>query len=163
MTLSKSWLTIVACYILAKGRIFMHLNDDVGFVIKLINDDIEKKSNQKLKQFNLTLSQGLVLAYLHERNELKTSQKDIENYLGVAHPTVVGILSRLESKGLITSQFDPEDKRIKNIYLTQKEASIYNDMRDFQSQMEQNLLRGLTDDQIRELMHLLKLIYHNIQ
>ncbi|AOT70338.1 MarR family winged helix-turn-helix transcriptional regulator [Geosporobacter ferrireducens] len=141
----------------------MHQNEDVGFLIKLIHDCIERKSNQKLKLFDLTLSQGRVLAYLNERKGLKTSQKDIEDYLEVAHPTVVGILKRLESKGFITSEFDAEDKRVKNVYLTQNEASVHRAMCEFKIQMEQKLLQGLTDTQVEELLYLLNLIYENIQ
>lgn len=142
---------------------FMHQNEDIGFLIKLIHDSVEKKTNYELKKLNITLSQGRILAYLHDHMGVKTSQKDIEEYFDVTHPTVIGILKRLENKGLITSEFDDEDKRVKNIYLTQKEESIHQKMSGFQKEMEQRLLNGLTVDQVAELKLQLKTIYSNIQ
>ncbi|KAF1084998.1 Transcriptional regulator SlyA [Sporotomaculum syntrophicum] len=137
--------------------------DDIFPLVKLISDCIEKEANQHLKQYNLTLSQARILIYLRERMGEKTSQKDIEDYFEVTHPTVIGILKRLESKGLITSEFDSKDKRIKNIYLTENEASIYKAMDDFRKTTEQKLLQGLTEVQIQELKSLLKSVYANIQ
>ena len=137
--------------------------DDIFPWVKIISDCVEKAANQHFKQLNLTLSQARILIYLRGRNGEKTSQKDIEDYFEVTHPTVIGILKRLESKGLITSGFDSEDKRVKNIYLTENEASIYNAMDDFKNTMEQKLMQGLTDVQIQELKALLKSVYENIQ
>jgi len=137
--------------------------DDIFPWIKIISDCVEKAANQHLKQLNLTLSQARILLYLRERKGEKTSQKDIEDYFEVTHPTVIGILKRLESKGFISSEFDSEDKRVKNVYLTENEASIYDEMDDFKKTTEQKLLQGLTDVQIQELKSLLKSVYKNIQ
>ncbi|HWP95640.1 MAG TPA: MarR family transcriptional regulator [Syntrophomonadaceae bacterium] len=137
--------------------------DDIFPWIKIISDCVEKAANQHFKQLNLTLSQARILIYLRERKGEKTSQKDIEDYFEVTHPTVSGILKRLENKGFITSEFDSEDKRVKIIYLTENDAAIYNGMDDFKKTTEQKLLQGLTDVQIQELKSLLKSVYENIQ
>lgn len=135
----------------------------VGFMIKLINESMEKKSNKALKQFDITFSQGKVLSYLHRRSGLKTSQKDIEDHLQVSHPTVVGILKRLEIKGLITTEFDVEDKRTKNIYLTSKEEILYKEIMELRKSMEEKLFDGLSSDEVEQLVYMLNVIYHNIQ
>jgi len=137
--------------------------DDIFPWVKLISDYIEKAANQHLKPFNLTLSQIRILNFLRERKGEKTSQKDIEDYFEVTHPTVIGILKRLERKGFVTSEFDSEDKRVKNIYLTENEDSVYNAMDDFKKTTEQKLLQGLTTVQIQEVRSLLKSFYENIQ
>lgn len=100
---------------------------------------------------------------MHERNGIKTSQKDIEDYFGVAHPTIIRILQQLESKGFVTSAFDSDDKRIKNIYLTDHTVSFYRVMGDTLGQMEEILLHQLTDAQIKELRGLLNKVYNNIE
>ena len=142
----------------------MYLSDDIGLLIKIITECIDRIANQNLKQFDLTLSQGRILLYLRERIGIKTSQKDIEDYFDVTHPTVIGILDRLESKGFIGSEFDSEDRRVKNVHLIpEKEISVYYAMDDFKKTLEQKLLRGLTDVQIKELQSLLKLILNNLQ
>ncbi|MBN7773591.1 MarR family winged helix-turn-helix transcriptional regulator [Clostridium aminobutyricum] len=142
----------------------MHQNEDIGFLVKIITECIDKMANQHLKQFDLTLSQGRILQYLRERIGEKTSQKDIENYFDVTHPTVIGILNRLERKGFIRSEFDSADKRVKNIYLIpEKEISVYYAMGDFKKIVDQKLSQGLTDVQMKELQSLLKMILNNLQ
>lgn len=138
-------------------------NDDIGFLIKRISDCIQKTANQHLKQFDLTLSQARILLYLRGRKGIKTSQKDIEDDFQVTHPTVIGILNRLEGKGFVKSEIDSEDKRVKNIYLTEKVTAVYSAMDDFEKTTEERLLQGLTNGRIQELRLLLKSVYKNIQ
>lgn len=141
----------------------MYRNEDIGFIIKLIGDAIETKANQKLKHYDMTLSQGRVLSYLHHRRGMKTSQRDMEEYFQVTHPTIIGILKRLESKGLITSEYDTVDKRIKNVYLTRDHESKSIKASDFQVEMEETLVRGFTAEQISELKEALFTLYRNIE
>jgi len=141
----------------------MQQHDDIGFIIKLINECIEKKANQTLKQFDLTLSQARILFYLHDHNEATTSQKDLEDFFEVTHPTIIGILNRLEGKCFIRSETNSKDKRVKNIFLTDKGINLFCSMDHFRKTIEQKMIQDLTSDQIRELHASLKTVYKNIQ
>ncbi|UKI15126.1 MAG: hypothetical protein L6V85_04040 [Clostridiales bacterium] len=55
----------------------------------------------------------------------KSMQKDVETYLEVSHPTVVGLLSGLESRGLVSCVFDSDDKRMKSVYLTDEGSALF--------------------------------------
>lgn len=87
----------------------------------------------------------------------------MEEYFQVTHPTIIGILKRLESKGLITSEYDTVDKRIKNVYLTRDHESKSIKASDFQVEMEETLVRGFTVEQISELKEALFTLYRNIE
>jgi len=141
----------------------MHQRDEIGFFIKLINDCIEKKANQTLKQFDLTLSQARILFYLHDHKETTTSQKDLEEFFEVTHPTIIGILNRLERKEFIRSEMNSKDKRVKNIFLADKGGKVFCSMEHFKKSTEQKMLQNLTSDQTEELQSLLKIVYKNIQ
>lgn len=75
------------------------MNDDVGYMLKKVNDRIHIQADANLKECGLTFSQMRVLMVLR-KNGGQVSQKMIEEELGVAHPTVVGIVSRLEKTDL---------------------------------------------------------------
>ena len=75
------------------------MNDDVGYMLKKVNDRIHIQADANLKECGLTFSQMRVLMVLR-KNGGQVSQKMIEEELGVAHPTVVGIVSRLEKNAL---------------------------------------------------------------
>lgn len=138
-------------------------SDDIGFLLKLINECIEKNANQALKPFDLTLSQARILFYLHDHQDATTSQKDLEEFFEVSHPTIIGILNRLEGKGFIRSEHCSKDKRVKSIFLTDKGGKVFCSMDHFRKNNEENMLQDLTDNQIKELKSLLKIVYKNIQ
>ena len=77
------------------------MKNDVGYLIKRINDKLAVRADAELKQFNLTMSQCRVFLYLSSRGGQAT-QKEIETFLDVAHPTVVGLVSRMEQNGYVT-------------------------------------------------------------
>jgi len=137
----------------------MDHNTNISFLIKLIGDTIETKSNKRLKPYGITLSQERVLAYLYERKSEKTSQKDMEEYFQVTHPTIIGILKRLESKGLIYSEVDEIDKRVRNISLSPDFELKSGAIISFQKDMEKQMLVDVSEVETMILRdHLHKLL-----
>lgn len=141
----------------------MHYKKGTGFLIKLIHDCIRRDANCELKNMDLTLSQMRILAYLHSHKNKTVSQKNIENYLAVSHPTVVGLLKRLEVKGFVTTSFSLDDKRMKNIYLTGKDQELKEAMEKHRDKTEAKLLNGFTQEEKILLSMLLEKAYNNVK
>ena len=80
---------------------------------------MEQAINQRLLELDLTTAQGHAIGYLRHAPEPPCA-RDIETAFGLSHATVSGILSRLEGKGFIELRSDPEDRRVKRIYLLEK-------------------------------------------
>ena len=70
--------------------------------IKKIFFNIKTDLNDKMKPYNLTAAQVILLEYLYENKGKLIIQKDLCEYLSLKHSTVISILKRLESKELIT-------------------------------------------------------------
>ncbi len=70
----------------------------IGGMIKYISDKVRQKADNNLKDHNVTLSQVRVLNFLWRENG-SCSQKQIEDFLQVSHPTVVGLVARMEQSG----------------------------------------------------------------
>ena len=75
--------------------------ENLEFYFKRINDALISYVNNELKDLELTFSQMEVLQFLCERKNQEIYQKDIERHFNLTHPTVIGILRRLQSKDLI--------------------------------------------------------------
>lgn len=129
------------------------LKSDVGYLIKSINDKLTVKADAELKQFNLTMSQCRVFLYLSSRGGQGT-QKEIETFLGVSHPTVVGLVSRMEQNGYVIC-WPCEDGRNKNVKLTPKAEDIDKDMKKNMQANEQKLLEPLSPEESEKLRDLL--------
>ena len=84
-----------------------------GQLIKQINDAIERRANQSLRQNDLTMVQIWVLMSLSEKEDKTYSLKELERILGVAQSTCAGIVNRLSVKNLVDCFTDPADKRMK--------------------------------------------------
>lgn len=129
------------------------LKNDVGYLIKSINDKLAARADAELKQFNLTMSQCRVFLYLSSRGGQAT-QKEIETFLDVAHPTVVGLVSRMEQNGYVTC-WPCEDGRNKYVKLTPQAEAIDKDMQRNQLENEERLLAPLSPEDREQLRDLL--------
>ncbi len=135
---------------------------DIGCLIKLISDRMRTLGDADLKQYDLTFSQVRILSYLH-RYGPEATQKDIESYLDVAHPTVVGLVSRLEKNGFVECHTDARDRRNKMVRLTPKADEIKSKVDEKKKQNEQQMAKGLSGEELEELVRLLKQVYSNIE
>ena len=90
-----------------------------GGRIRLLHWCTSQAMNESLAQIGLTSAQGHIMGRLmHSKEHLRA--RDIEREFCLSHPTVSGILSRLEKKGFIELRPDPADKRCKRIYVLDK-------------------------------------------
>ena len=129
------------------------MKNDVGYLIKRINDKLAVRADAELKQYHLTMSQGRVFLYLSSRGGQAT-QKEIETFLGVAHPTVVGLVSRMEQSGYATC-WSCEDGRNKYVKLTPQAEVIDKDMQENMHANEEMLLAPLSPEDRERLRDLL--------
>ena len=141
-------------------RVSMMQKRDVGYLIKNISDKLKVKADAELKQYNLTLTQSRVFAYLGRRGGQAT-QKEIEVFLEVSHPTVVGIVSRMEQNGYVTS-WPSEDGRNKNVKLTSQAEAIGTEMEQRIFAKEQALLAPLSLEDQERLREMLLAISKNL-
>lgn len=136
---------------------------DIGLLLKQINKQIKKRFDKDLQEYDLTLSQSRVLFFLGFRKEEKTSLKDIEEHLQVTHPTVVGIVKRLEEKGFVITESDSADRRVKLVFITEKTKGMIQNIDKRGKMMDKKLLKGFSDQEIRELRRMLSIIEHNLE
>lgn len=135
---------------------------DVGYLIKVISDKLKVNADADLKRYNITLTQSRVFAFLSNKGG-RATQKEIEVFLEVSHPTVVGIISRMEQNGYVTSWIDGNDKRNKNVKLTDKAEALGMDMEQNILDTERKLLVSLSEDDIAHLREMLFVIYKNLE
>lgn len=136
-------------------------NRDIGYLIKTINDKMKVKADTDLRKYHLTFTQSHLLSYLVSKKGQAT-QKEIEAFLEVSHPTVVGIVSRMENNGFLTSRVDTKDKRNKIVQLTKEAKEIAIDLEKHMHENENKLLTRLSDEEVEQLRKLLLLIYHEL-
>lgn len=136
------------------------MNHHIGYLIKSINDKLKIKADEDLKSHNLTLSQSRIVLLLSKKHGGAT-QKEIEDELGVSHPTVVGLVSRMEQNGIVYTFFDNKS-RSKIVKLTEQAIPLSKDMEETISKNDNEMLNGLSDSEIEQIEKSLKIILKNL-
>lgn len=134
---------------------------DIGPKIKKLADKIKNSVDDLLKEQGLTFSQTLVIDFLHSRNG-KATQKEIEDHLQVSHPTVVGLISRLEKNGFVSCYTDEKDRRNKIVCAADKALNMLESVNIGKRQMEEKLTKGLSKEELDEFRRLINIFYENI-
>jgi len=137
-------------------------NDDIGFYFKRIDVMMVKQVNEALKEHDVTFSQMKVLSYILAHENEKINLRDIETEFELTHPTVVGILNRMEQKELIRSEQNPSDRRSRNIIPTDRARDVARDMCEAKQELNRKLTSKITDAQLDELRGLLELVYNGL-
>lgn len=135
--------------------------NDIGLLIKRLADKIKTSVDAILKDLGLTFSQTLVIGFLSERGGT-AAQKEIEDHLQVSHPTVVGIISRLEKNGFVACSVDEKDRRNKIVCATDKAVNTVESMLKGRREMEERLTKGLSEAELAEFRRIITLMCESI-
>lgn len=134
----------------------------IGPRVRLLSHSIRLAIDRNLTEMDLTGQQSFVLRYLSEHEDSVVYPKDIERRFRLTHPTVSGILQRLERKGYIICVPEPNDRRCKRITLTPVAREVQMDIWRHINDMEQTMTRGMRQDEIETLLRLLDLAAQNL-
>lgn len=136
----------------------MSLTTFYGYWLRVLHWCADQSVTNALETMELTASQGRIIGYLAHRKE-PPCPRDIESEFQLTHPTVSGILSRLESKGFVQLRPDPNDRRCKRIYLLDKGRQCNALIHETIETNEQRLVEGFTpEEQLQFAEHLRRAI-----
>lgn len=131
----------------------------LGSYLRAISNALAQDMQQQTEQLGLTSSQGIFLHHLWMRQEANlepTYSKDLEEFFYIKHPTVSGILQRMEAAGFIILKASEEDRRCKAILLTQKALDAHAQIQKHIQTSEARLTEGMTQAEQDCLRSLLK-------
>lgn len=133
---------------------------DILVKLRKIIRSINLESKKIEKEFGISIPQLLVLQFLSDQEEYKATAKNIKEYINLNASTVTGIISRLESKGLIAKLPNPKDRRVTYITLTAKGADLLHKSPTTLQEKISLKLKNLSPAQINELDKNIELLTH---
>lgn len=99
-----------------------------------------------MSDFELTPSQARIVGFLI-MSKTPACARDVEAFFALSHPTVSGILSRMEAKGFIEMRPDETDRRIKRIYPLDKCFACYDRIRFCIEDNEKQMVVGFSEEE----------------
>ena len=119
------------------------------------------KLDERLAPLGLTQAKWLILLYLF-RNGGTMPQKELTETIGVEGPTVVRVLDGLERLGLIARQDRKDDRRTKDVCLTENAAPLLGDIRAITEGFRQEIWEGVDDADIAVCRRVLTRLLENL-
>lgn len=134
----------------------------LGPIMKKISEEIDRKVNIGIKKYNLTLAQARIILFLAKREGKTVTQKELEDFLQVSHPTTVTIVKSMESKKMVKTSFDDADRRMKKVELIWGNETIYSELEQNAEDMEIRLLAGFSEEEKELFYSFLGRAYKNV-
>lgn len=126
-------------------------------LMKVIVDHFEQKGNRVCRQFGLTVVQFRLLGLL-DNSKTPISMKELENFFMTSQATVQGIIERTAKKGFIQLLPNQNDKRQKQVMITELGQMVYQKTSPEVNHLYSELTVLLTTKELHTFYQLLKKI-----
>ena len=130
------------------------LNAHYGHRIRILHWVADQTMSATLASMDLTASQGHILAYIAHSPQTPCPRA-MDEAFQLSHPTVSGLLRRLENKGFIRCAPDPADRRCKRVSLDAKGSECLARMDATIAENERRMVENFTEEEKRQFADLL--------
>ena len=120
------------------------LSSYYGHSVRILYWCTDQTVTSTLASMDLTSAQGHIMGFISHCDHPPCC-RDIEEEFHLSHPTVSGILSRLEKKGFIEFRPDIRDRRCIRIYIMPRGAECNEWIHKTILANEEQMVRGFTD------------------
>lgn len=137
------------------------MDNDILYLIKQISNKVQTRSDNQLKERNLTFSQ-LRLIIAADMEGGKISQKKLEEKLQVSHATVVGLVKRLQKNDYVYTVVDENDRRNRIVCIGQEAIRFREQLMSDHRIYRAGMMEGVADSELETAVKVLKKINCNL-
>ncbi len=117
-----------------------------GPLLRFLHSSMDREVTSALEKMELTSAQGHILGFA-KCQKTPPCPKDVEEAFHLSHPTVSGLLQRMEKKGFIELRTDEHDRRCKRICVLPKGQECTETLYQTILATEEKLVRGFTEEE----------------
>ncbi|HWK68208.1 MAG TPA: MarR family transcriptional regulator [Rhizobiaceae bacterium] len=133
-----------------------------GFQFSVLARQWRRALEESLERAGLSDATWAPLVHLQESGDGVT-QKELAQRLGIDGSSLVRLLDILGQKGFIERQVDKDDRRARQIYLTEAGRVATRDIRRVLSQAEAKMLADVGDAELDAVLHVFTRIADRIR
>ncbi|WP_311403395.1 MarR family winged helix-turn-helix transcriptional regulator [Limosilactobacillus vaginalis] len=133
---------------------------DILREVGMIERALDSISNIEFKDINLSNLQFLYVVRIYEHPGIIAEQ--LANLIKIDRTTLARAVRRLEKQGYVYRESDPDNKKIKHLYVTEKGKQIYPFIIRENSHSNEVALQGFTPEEAQQVHDYLKRIRQNI-
>ena len=137
----------------------MEIPPSFGYLFRNIHRSLHTEAARLFSDIDLTPVQAHILIVLHQAADETARMKELEHDFHCAQSTMVGLVKRLEKKGLVVSFTLSNDHRIKCVRLTDEGRALCDRSRASIASAESVMLSSLSEEEQNQAYALLKKMY----
>lgn len=130
-------------------------------MLMMTHNKFSQEMIHRARQIDLMPGQPKVLEYLNANDGC--TQKDIGEGCGLNKATINGILTRMESNGLVSREQAEDDKRKTIVKLTSKGKTNFEVVENMFEEVEEIAWKDISKEEKKIFMEVLKNIYSNLE
>ena len=130
-----------------------HKSNSLGF---LISDTARllRSADQRAREIGLTRAQWQVLAYLTHNQGI--NQAGLAEMLEIEPITLSRHIDKMEQAGWVTRRPDPNDKRVKLLFISDRVQPLLDEMRSIGRCLLDEVLEGVPPERVEQLVETLQ-------
>lgn len=132
-----------------------------GYMVRVLHCSTSQVISQALQTMELTSAQGHIMGYIGHCKH-PPCPREMEEAFGLSHPTISGLLSRLEKKEFLEFRTDEQDRRCKRVYLLPKGEQCLTLLDETIQASEERLVSGFTPEERAQFTDFLKRATENM-
>ncbi|SFR59322.1 MarR family winged helix-turn-helix transcriptional regulator [Anaeromicropila populeti] len=133
----------------------------IGFELRTLENQIRRKMTNQIRENGekeLTLMHHWIIGFLYENQNSDIYQKDIEYEFCINRSSASGILTLMETKGLIQRKTGSHDARCKKLVLMPKAIELHKKHMDAIEMLEDQINQSLTEEERRQFLTMINKI-----
>lgn len=132
------------------------------YLIKRIETEVTAKMNKALTEYDITLSQFILLNFVNDHTD-DLSSAQLSRRFNMTPQSMNEVVTTLQRKELIEKKVDADNKRVLRISLTEKGKETLILCNETIDSVEQELFGVLSDDDLQQLRALIGVILRGVR
>lgn len=140
--------------------------ENIGKLICRLNNGLHRKlhNSQLFREVQgMTCKNGWLIAFLAANQGRAVYQRDLEKEFNITRSTASRVISLMEKKQFVVRHGVEGDARLKEIALTDKALDVVEKIQQSNVQMEAELTRGFSPEEVSQLTGYLQRLLENME
>lgn len=135
-------------------------DNTLGTLVHEVAHLLRTHIDRRVEPYNLTRAKWLALGVLDRRDGI--TQTELADYLELDKSTIGRLLDRLEERGFIRREKDPNDRRIFRIFIAKTAYPVLTELEQVADGVRAQALSGISEEDNEKLLALLGQVKKNL-
>lgn len=140
------------------GKVGSETRNTIGRFMGRVSRRAHLFLTKELAEQNCNIAPGEIMFLMHLYNNNVARQDELSQTFNIDKGNITKSIKRLEDRGFLYKVKDSQDKRVYNIYLTEKGQELKPVILDVLDRLDALLSQNLSQEEYNQLLNLLKKI-----